>query len=278
MALAATDSARTRSARAFARAEKSLLRKHQTMNLFKIRLRLLRWQLESCAIVQPRLYDSAMQGTEPPIPIPVGIGGPGHRVGVPPPICRGSGVHPHHPHPRFAGDRGSLPWAVHHHHRPRRRLGFAGDRGSSPGGGSHRPGDSEVRGRTVTVAHCQWATVTASGSRWANHSLAHKDVQRYNTDLYRSAGSGPALRPHWSTLASGSMILDTVTPNLNFESEQTRTRKSPIRDRSTDSRFGRESIGNWEIPRFPIWRPGIGNRGPDWPQIGEGIPDSRFGR
>ena len=53
--------------------------------------------------------------------------------------------------------------------------------------------------------------------------------------------------------------------------------------RSPDSRFGRESgrespipdsaeIGNREIPRFPIW-PGIGNRGPDWPQIGKsGIP------
>jgi hypothetical protein len=55
--------------------------------------------------------------------------------------------------------------------------------------------------------------------------------------------------------------------------------------RSPDSRFGRETgrelpipdrpgIGNREIPRFPI-RPGHGNRGPDWPQIGKsGIPRS----
>ncbi len=54
--------------------------------------------------------------------------------------------------------------------------------------------------------------------------------------------------------------------------------------RSPDSRFGRESgrespipdsaeIGNREIPRFPAIWPGIGNRGPDWPQIGKsGIP------
>ena len=39
----------------------------------------------------------------PPPPICRGSG-----VGVPPPICRGSGVHPH-PHPRFAGNRGSTP-------------------------------------------------------------------------------------------------------------------------------------------------------------------------
>jgi hypothetical protein len=32
----------------------------------------------------------------------------GWGMGVPSPICRGSGVHPH-PHPRFAGDRGSIP-------------------------------------------------------------------------------------------------------------------------------------------------------------------------
>ncbi len=103
----------------------------------------------------------------------------GSGVGVPPPICRGSGVHPHHPHPRFqvAGDRGSLPWAVHPHHRPR----FAGDRGSSPGGGSHRPGDSEVHARSNRyrcTLPVQWATVT--GSRWASRSfkLANGDVQR----------------------------------------------------------------------------------------------------
>jgi hypothetical protein len=56
--------------------------------------------------------------------------------------------------------------------------------------------------------------------------------------------------------------------------------------RSPDSRFGRESgrefpvpdsagNGNREIPRFPI-RPGNGNRGPDWPQLGKsGIPCAR---
>ena len=32
----------------------------------------------------------------------------GSGMGVPSPICGGSGVHPH-PHPRFAGDRGSIP-------------------------------------------------------------------------------------------------------------------------------------------------------------------------
>ena len=43
-----------------------------------------------------------------------------------------------------------------------------------------------------------------------------------------------------------------------------RGRESPIPDSA--------EIGNREIPRFPIW-PGIGNRGPDWPQIGKsGIP------
>ena len=53
--------------------------------------------------------------------------------------------------------------------------------------------------------------------------------------------------------------------------------------RSPDSRFGQETgrefpipdrpgIGNRETGRFPI-RPGNGNRGPDWPQIGKsGIP------
>ncbi len=99
MALAATDSARTRSARAFARAEKSFPRKHH--NELEIRLRLLHRQLESCAIVQPRLYDSAMQGTEPPIPIPVPI-------------------------PEFAGDRGP-GWGSHP------RFQVAGDRGSTRG-------------------------------------------------------------------------------------------------------------------------------------------------
>ncbi len=70
-----------------------------------------------------------------------------------------------------------------------------------------------------------------------------------------------------------------------------RSRPSPGPDpeipdsRSPDSRFGRETgrefpvpdsagNGNREIPgpRFPI-RPGNGNRGPDWPQLGKsGIP------
>ncbi len=35
----------------------------------------------------------------------------GSGVGVPSPICRGSGVHPHR-HPRFAGNRGSSPTAI----------------------------------------------------------------------------------------------------------------------------------------------------------------------
>ena len=59
------------------------------------------------------------QGTEPPgdpHPRPGPSPSPICResesgVGVPPPICRGSGVHPHH-HPRFAGDRGSSPSPV----------------------------------------------------------------------------------------------------------------------------------------------------------------------
>jgi hypothetical protein len=52
-----------------------------------------------------------------------------HRDPSPIPICRGSvrGVHPHHPHPRFAGDgRGGPSPGAHPHPR------FAGDRGSSP--------------------------------------------------------------------------------------------------------------------------------------------------
>jgi hypothetical protein len=32
-------------------------------------------------------------------------------MAVPSPICRGSGVHPRR-HPRFAGDRGSIPTAI----------------------------------------------------------------------------------------------------------------------------------------------------------------------
>ena len=32
-------------------------------------------------------------------------------MAAPSPICRGSGVHPHR-HPRFAGDRGSIPTAI----------------------------------------------------------------------------------------------------------------------------------------------------------------------
>jgi hypothetical protein len=55
------------------------------------------------------------QGTEPPFPVPVPIHdlpgpGRGSGAGVPPPICRGSKVQPHHP--RFAGDRGSSPSPV----------------------------------------------------------------------------------------------------------------------------------------------------------------------
>ena len=42
----------------------------------------------------------------PPSPICRGSG-----MAVPSPICRGSGVHPHR-HPRFAGDRGSIPTAI----------------------------------------------------------------------------------------------------------------------------------------------------------------------
>ena len=52
----------------------------------------------------------AAQGAEPPIPIPSPSGVPdlsGARDGGA--ICRGSGAHPYRdPHPRFAGDRGSL--------------------------------------------------------------------------------------------------------------------------------------------------------------------------
>ncbi len=55
---------------------------------------------------------SASQGTEPPSPSPPPS--PicrGSGMAVPSPISRGSGVHPHR-HPRFAGDRGSIPIAI----------------------------------------------------------------------------------------------------------------------------------------------------------------------
>ena len=64
---------------------------------------------ESPAVWQRRRLG---QGTEPrspsPLPSPICRGS---GMAVPSPICRGSGVHPRR-HPRFAGDRGSIPTAI----------------------------------------------------------------------------------------------------------------------------------------------------------------------